>query len=150
VTTTAILLSSLALVLSLASLAWQSWTWLRSGPVLRVELSDFLTDAASGPGEGLHYFLQVTVINRGRAATTIDAWGIEPPHGSTLVAVHSARFSTRLPARVEPHASLAMFMPADTVRSFSEQHGVPYSALRVWVRPAAGKPVYARKGIPLD
>jgi len=150
VTTTAIILSSLALVLSMASLAWQGWTWVRSGPVLRVELSNFLTDAASVPGEGLRNFLQVTVINRGRAATTIVAWGIERPGGSSMVAVHSERFSDRLPARVEPHASLTVFTPAESVRAFSERHGAPYSSLRVWARPAAGKPVYAKKSIPLD
>src|SRR4051794_38334838 len=71
VTTTAVILSVLALILSLASLGWQTWTWARSGPVLRVKVAAILTDAG-GLSADPAFYLQTTVVNRGRAAATIN------------------------------------------------------------------------------
>lgn len=146
------ILSSLALVLSLASLGWQAWTWLRSGPVLRVEVSNIITDAGStsayGAGTPEHY-VQVTVVNRGRAAATINTWGIETPGGKNLFVTQPLPFSDRLPARVEPHSSLSMHILGDELRRQAAEHRIPFHAMRAWVRPATGKQVYAKKSIPL-
>lgn len=152
VTTTAVILSVLALVLSLASLGWQAWTWLRSGPVLLVEVSNIITDAGStsayGAGTPEHY-VQVTVVNRGRAAATINTWGIETPGGKNIFVVQPLPFSDRLPARVEPHSSLSVHILADAIRQHAAEHRIPLKAMRAWVRPATGKQVYAKRSVPL-
>jgi hypothetical protein len=153
VTATAIILSSAALVLSLVSLGWQAWSWSRSGPVLRVELSNIITDLggptnAYGVGQPEHY-VEVKAVNRGRAAVTIQTWGIELPGGNNIFATEPLLFSERLPARVEPHSSASFHMAGDAIREHAATQGIPFTKMRPWVQPASGKRVYAKTRVPL-
>jgi hypothetical protein len=154
----AVVISVIALMLSLASLSWQAWSWLRSGPVLRVQVTNILADSGRTSAYGnseLENYVEVTVINHGRAAATINTWGIRMPSGENMFVIQPIYFSERLPARVEPHASLSLHVEADELRKHSARHGIPFKAMRPWVQSATGKKVYAKslfwnRGVPLD
>lgn len=149
---TAIVISVIALMLSLASLSWQAWSWSRSGPVLRVKATNIIADSgrtnAYGIAEPDHY-VEVTVINHGRAAASVTTWGIEMPDKTNLFVTRPLPFSQRLPARVEPHGSLSLHIEAEELRKHSAQHKVPFEAMRPWVKAATGRQVYAKTGVPL-
>lgn len=142
------MLSIIAIVLSLLSLAWQTWTWSRSGPVLRVESAAIITDAGNLVGEA-ELFIQVRVSNRGRSAATITGWGIEAPGGGSLFQLRPLGFSTKLPARVESHSDASFYMPVDGIREQAARQRIPSDKLRAWAQPASGKKVYARKPVPV-
>jgi hypothetical protein len=153
VTTTALILSILALVLSLGSLSWQAWSWFRSGPVLRVKVTNIVADSgrisAYGIPEPDHY-VQVEVVNHGRAAATISTWGIELPGGESMFVTLPPPISDRLPGRLEPHASLRLHVEGEELRKLSRERGVPFKAMRPWVASATGRKIYARSGVPLE
>jgi hypothetical protein len=149
VTVTAVILSVLALVLSLASLSWQAWTWSRSGPVLRVEVTNMVTDAGSTYGGTPEHYVEVKAVNRGRAAATIQTWGIEVPGGGSIFVMQPLSFSQRLPARVEPHSSASFHIAGDEIWKVSAEKGIPLTKMRPWVQPASGKRIYAKRPVPL-
>jgi hypothetical protein len=148
VVTAPVIVSLLALVLSVASLSWQAWSWYHSGPVLRVKTADFWTDAGNPESQVPDHYVAITITNHGRAAATAQAWGIEDPSGESLTVPSPWPFSDALPARVEPHASASFYVRGATLEDHSEELGVPYKKLRPWVQLATGKKVYARKGLP--
>lgn len=146
-TATAIILSVLALVLSAASLSWQAWSWSRSGPVLRVDVTNAITDGETA-GVPDHYVC-VEVVNYGRAAATVGSWGIEMPDKTNLVVLAPHHLSERLPARVESHASARFVVLAEHLRRRHAETGDPFEKMRPWVSTSAGKRVYSRKSVPL-
>lgn len=144
VTTTAVVLATSALVLSLASLGWQAWTWLHSGPVIRVHTSNTIT-----PGYGAGHYVEVKAINHGRAAATITNWGIAVSDRENLFVTQRLPMSDDLPARVEPHASVSMYVEADELRRVAAERRVPFAVMKPWVQSATGRKTYASKGVPL-
>ncbi|MFD5785871.1 hypothetical protein ACFWH1_04455 [Streptomyces sp. NPDC127037] len=100
-------IASTALVLSVASLSWQAWSWWWSGPIIKV------TGAADSPifeGQqsdlGYHY---IEAVNTGRAAATIEAFGVILPSGLKPVRHKQDDLDAvepcTLPYRLEPHSS---------------------------------------------
>ncbi|MGW4309502.1 hypothetical protein V6574_19285 [Streptomyces sp. SM1P] len=97
----------LALVLSVLSLLWQAWSWWRSGPIIRVTGG---TDSPvfEGQRSDLSY-RYIEAVNTGRAAATIEAFGVTLPSGlkpirhgqDDLDAVEPCA----LPYRLEPNSS---------------------------------------------
>lgn len=143
---TALVMSILAVVLSAVSIAWQAWSWRRSGPVLRV------TAAASVVGtsdDDVEHFVSVTVANTGRAAATVEGWGFNLRNGGDYVVLRPPPFSARVPTRIEPHASATFFVGADGLRQRIIEAGVAFEDVRPFVRTAAGERVFSKEPVPL-
>lgn len=135
-----------ALVLSILSLGWQAWSWSRSGPVVRVEVSNGVTDAETGEPE--HYVI-VEAVNRGRAATTITGWGFAVPGGANIHKTTRLRISDELPFRLEPHSKARFAIEGDGLREQHATRGIPYTKMIPWVDLASGKRVKCKKSVPL-
>jgi hypothetical protein len=141
-----LLIAVLGLVLAVLSLAWQAWTWSRSGPVLSLSTSNQFPSYADHLGDHL---VCLTVVNKGRAATTIQAWGIELPDGGNIVSWNNPPWFTQLPQRLEPHASVDLRIDAEELRQVAAERSVPFDSMRPWVRAGDGRQYYAR-GVPLS
>lgn len=111
--------------------------------------TNVLTNAGSPYGGVPDHYVGVSVINAGRAAATVQSWGIEEPSGKSIVVTSPWAFSDKLPARVEPARLGDLLCTREDVRKHAEERGAPYKKLRPWVQVATGKKVYARKGVPL-
>lgn len=141
-------LSIIALVLSVVALAWQAWTWLRSGPVIKVTVSQTLPLYPNHAGD---WHTSVAAVNSGRAATTITSFGFETADGRTLYTSSPAAWSDRLPHRLEPHSSASRHAPTDELTQTCADNSTQYQQLRAWVAGGSGKKVYARtRGIKLQ
>jgi hypothetical protein len=138
-----------ALALSLISLGWQAWTWARGGPILKVEVSNAVTDVGLFTGEPEH-FVCVTAINTGGSALTVDTWGIELPDGRSIFATRPDDFSGPPKARLEPGESVDYYIHADDVRGHASLNRVRFDDMRPWVRTAAGVKRYSKKPVPLE
>ncbi|TNC23784.1 hypothetical protein [Amycolatopsis alkalitolerans] len=102
-----------------------------------------------GSGVGDHY-VEVMATNRGRAATTVESWGIElPATNETAIPATQAPWSTSLPHRLEPHSNATFYVLADEVRSIVAQKRTTFRDLRPFVRLSTGQKVYGR-GVPLS
>lgn len=125
-------LAILGVVLAVASLAWQAWSWQHSGPVVKVRgTSSFLTTSSE-------LWLHVEATNTGRAPCTVEAWGVLVPPDGQIVQPNPWPISAPLPYRLESHASASWFMHQSELHQVSQQRGVPLSAMRPFVR-IAGK-----------
>lgn len=136
-----------ALGLSVLSLAWQAWTWRNSGPVVRVEVSNAITDAVT-PGEAEH-FVAVDVFNSGRAATSITGWGIAMQGAGNMYVTRPPRISASLPSRLEPHSKVSFFVGADELRRARQDRDVPFDQMHPWVDLGSGRRVHCKKPVPL-
>ncbi|MFI2358157.1 hypothetical protein OG582_11925 [Streptomyces anulatus] len=126
-----VVISVIALVISLVSLGWQVITWLRSGPVIKVKGHAAIPVVNENPGE-LH--LSVTAVNRGRAPATITGWGLRLPNGSSVVP-RSAELPgvNPLPHRLESHAESSWYILHAALEEAAQTHQVELSQLRPFV-----------------
>ncbi|MEU3555068.1 hypothetical protein [Streptomyces fragilis] len=97
----------IALVLSVVSLLWQAWSWWRSGPIIEVA-AGIDSPVFEGQRSDLAYHY-IQAMNNGRAAATIEAFGVALPSGIRPIS-HTqedlpAVEPCRLPYRLEPHFS---------------------------------------------
>lgn len=143
---TALLMSILAVVLSAVSIAWQAWSWRRSGPVLRVTTA---ASVAAVSDDHVEHFVSVSVANTGRAAATVEGWGFRLPNGMDYVVLRPPPFSAQVPMRVEPHASATFLVGADELRHHIIKAGVAFKDVRPFVRTAADKRVFSEAPVPL-
>jgi hypothetical protein len=104
-------LSTAAIVLSSTSLAWQVWTWSRTGPRVTAEVRF---------GNGT--YPSITVRNHGRAAMTVDSvrlhetrfYGTQPGHG---LPDHMPQLAgPDLPHRLESLSSATWVYPVEGIR----------------------------------
>lgn len=118
-----LVLAIVGTVTGVLSLAWQTYTWKKSGPDVKVTATN--TFPVFGDNLGEHH-LTVTAANTGRAPITVTVWGIEMPgHGSIITRV-PIPWSTPLPHRLEPHSSADFHMEAHEVRTAAHKYGVRY------------------------
>lgn len=91
--------AGLGVALGVASLAWQAWTWRRSGPHVDVK-----TGAAMVPYVGDHVsdVVSVEARNKGRAATQITGWGLDLDDKRQFVFTQDLPGNTPLPTTIEP------------------------------------------------
>lgn len=137
-------LAILGLVLSLLSLLWQGYTWRRNGAVLRVKVTNSFP--VYGDQLGDHY-VTVTVVNEGRAATTVTGWGIDMGGHGNLTHLTPVSWSTQLPHRLEAGAEASFHMPADGIRHHRAATGMAYSSMVPWVRSAGDRRHVAKAGL---
>ena len=142
--TPSVVVSILALVLSIVSLSWQTWTWRRSGPMLETN--------AVRVRAGSDRYVKVEAINSGRSAATVKDWGFELPDGRQVKPGRkdpaAKRRSASLPARVDSHGIVGFYVPLAELQDLSAEAGTP--GLRAWVKTAAGKRVYATETISVS
>ncbi|ROR89335.1 hypothetical protein [Nocardioides aurantiacus] len=136
----------IALGLSLVSLAWQAWSWKRTGPVVKVQVTNAITDAVTGEPE---HYVEVDAVNKGRSATTIMGWGFSMPDGGNVHQMNPLRISEKIPFRLEPHSRARFFIEGDALRNVHRERNIPFKAMRPWVDLASGKRVRCRKSVPL-
>ncbi|WP_205474450.1 hypothetical protein [Nocardioides sp. SYSU D00038] len=141
-----IAISLVALSLSVVSLAWQAWSWKNSGPVIKVNVSNAVTDAVTGTAE--HYVV-VEAVNKGRAAATITGWGFGMPDGGNVHKMVPLRISDPIPHRLEPHSKATYFIEGDALRDVHRDRSIPFNKMRPWVDLASGKRVQCKKSVPL-
>ena len=138
----ALIVSIVALVLSIGSLSWQVWSWRRSGPVVRVTVSN-IVPTYQGQGTG-DWHTAVTATNTGRAATTVTTWAFELPNGHNSFTIYPVPISAPLPFRLEAHASASWYVPTQELMTMCAENHVDHKELRAWVEVGTGK-VYADK-----
>lgn len=102
-----LVVSIIALVLSLASISWQAWSWWWSGPIVKVTgASDSPIYEGQQSDLGYHY---IQVVNTGRAAATIEAFGVTLPSGLKPIRYRQDDLDAvepcALPYRLESHSS---------------------------------------------
>lgn len=134
--------SIIALVLSVLSLGWQAWTWLRAGPVVSVAVAQSLPVYRNSAGE---WHTTVTATNKGRSAVTVSSWGFALPNGRTLYTANPAPWSEKLPHRLEPQSSANWHVDTDEIKQACSEHAVRYQDLRAWVSLGNGTKSHSRK-----
>ena len=131
--TATVILSIVALALSVASLSWQAWAWSRNGPRLRMGVSRIQVTY----GEDLT--LQLTIANAGRAAATVVDVRVQlidgGRHRVTVV-------DQGLPAGIEPYASAVLWAGFEP----PEASSVPVEA---WATTATRKVIKTRTTLDL-
>lgn len=142
-----IVLSSVAVGLSVISLGWQATSWLWSGP--RIKLS-CLKSLATSPDGHTFQLLTIKVVNRGRFATTVEGWGLLLPDGSTVVVPQGTSLlpSPHLPHRLEGHSSEKWHMSAEGVRKTCREGGFSVDVVRPFV-DVSGTTRKGKRGLPL-
>lgn len=139
-------ISIAALAIAGFSLAWQIWSWARSGPRVKVSVvySSPVLDGYVGKS---HVVVQAS--NTGRAATTVEGFGFEVPGGFSFVVPEPATWSAKLPYRLEPHASAAWHVSADQLAAACRAESVRPEDLRAWVQTVGGRKCAAKGGVKL-
>src|SRR3546814_712746 len=128
------------------SLGWQAWSWRSNGPVVKVNVSNAVTDAVTGQPE--HYVV-VEAVNKGRAPATITGWGIGMPGGGNVHKMVPLRISDSIPHRLEPHSKASFFIEGDALRDVHRDRGIPFTKMTPWVDLASGKRVRCKKTVQL-
>jgi hypothetical protein len=101
---------------------------------IRVEISEV---GLSGVGSAV----QVKVVNKGRAATRIEYWGVvDIPSGNTIswAAVEDATQLSR-ESVVPPHDSLALYIPATKLKEILGALGSTKASIRGRVLTSTGR-----------
>src|SRR5437867_4494533 len=122
---TSVMISVIALVVSIASITWSAWTWLRTGPVIKVSTSNAFL--AYGSQLSARH-LSVNVENRGRGAATVESYGFLVPHGGKIVGMGTPLFTAPpLPHRLDSHSSVSWYMPFSDVDRICQERNIAYS-----------------------
>ena len=142
-----LILGIIGTVTGVGALAWEVITWKRSGPVVRVKVTQALPTYSDHVGDPL---TSVTATNSGRAPVTVTSWGLQLPDGQTMFVQQPFPGSDKLPYRLEQGASGTWRIETTQVAETCRAQGTGYADLRGYVNLATGETVYARrKGIQL-
>jgi hypothetical protein len=139
-TAAALIVSIIALVLSVASLSWQAYSWSRAGPIVTLR-----TGWAYGVG-GLdgEKWIVITAHNSGRGSVQITGWALDTPNGQTIVAVTPGPHSTPLSRPLDGGSEAQWFMAAAAVQSECTRLGTRVEDLLARVTLGSGKAAVAR------
>lgn len=143
--TAALIVSIIALVLSVASLGWQAWSWRRTGPVVTVE-----TAWAYAVGPQMFEMLTITARNRGRSPVQVTNYSFTTPHGMQFVVPDPIPFSTPLKQPLEGGHEATYYFDAAYLKDQCRQRGLGVGQLRPRVTLGTGKQVVGRKGPAVD
>ena len=132
-----------------AALIWQIATWRRLAHNVKVtRTQSWVPDIYGNLGEDL---VCIEARNVGASAVTVTNWGIALGRGGrNLVVLYPLPLSTTLPHRLEPGASMNLFVLADALAQAKIDNAVPLKRMRGWVGLATGKKVYAKRGVPVS
>ena len=140
-------LAVLGIVLALGSLTWQIVSWRLGGPRVKARIQNMVMVS---PVDGPTPVVEVTAINKGRAAINITMWGFTLPalkdKGNEAILVMppigDPFFGPPLPFRLEGHSSGSWRMGVEGIRTGFEQSSTPLDiAIQGWVTLATGKRV---------
>ncbi|WP_188422829.1 hypothetical protein [Mycetocola zhadangensis] len=130
-----------------AALVWQVATWRKSTHNVKVRAENRWIAYADGSlSEDL---VCVIAHNTGSGAVTIENWGIAVRKHGNLAAIRPHPQSAILPHRLEPGASAAFHIEANSLRQKSSERGVPFGQMKPWVRLGTGQRILAGRGVPL-
>lgn len=121
-------IATIALVLSVASLSWQAWSWWRSGPIIKVTgASDSPIFEGQQSDLGYHY---IQAENTGRAAATIEAFGVILPSGLKPVRHRQDDLEAveprMLPLRLEPRTSARWYFTTQIFQGEEVAETLPF------------------------
>jgi hypothetical protein len=143
-----LIISIIALVMSTAALAWSAWSWVHSGPVVRVDPHIPLPNDEFPPGD---LPVEVRATNRGRGPVTIEDWGYKANNGREARMIEGIPPSVKVPFRLEPGDEASWYLPRH--QAINLCHDLLESAhqkVRAFVVLGSGKVRYARhRGIGL-
>jgi hypothetical protein len=94
-----VVLSIIAIVLSITSLAWQVASWKLSGPVVKVTAAQTLPVYGQSVGD---WHVAVSAHNSGRAPVTVTGWGLRLPDRQTIAMIQNLPWSAALPTAWRP------------------------------------------------
>jgi hypothetical protein len=143
---TALVLSIVGVVLAVASLGWQAWTWRRSGPRVVVTTANAFPVYSGRTGE---WHIAVKATNTGRSPITIDGWGFELPDKSDIVLTQPVPWLPQLPHRLDSYTEASWMMDGADFRSTCARRSVSVADARPWVRAAGLGKIYSKGGVPL-
>lgn len=89
-----LILGIIGSVTGIGALAWQFYTWARSGPVITVSTSQGFPVHGNRLGEQT---TGITARNSGRAPITVNSWGLRLPDGQNMVVLDPLPGSAGLP-----------------------------------------------------
>ena len=140
--------AGMAFVLSIVGLVLQWVTWRHSGPRVQVTASQsFIVWAAPDP----QHVLSITARNRGRAATQVTQWWLQPvkrsngsllgrkrwmPAGDHIVFPTQLAGSAPLPTTLDQSSSLGWMVDWRAVENMINKYGV--TAVRPWIGLGSG------------
>jgi hypothetical protein len=136
-----------ALVLSLASLVWQAWTFLASGPRVKVTTANALP---MYDGRGGDWMVTVEATNSGRAPCTVENWGIRLPGDARLITTERPAWIPPVPHRLEPHSSVTFYMAADGIRQIHLERGIPFRDMHPYATISGKGEVLSKDPVPLS
>lgn len=99
----ALVVSCLAILISLGTLGWNIYSWHHTGARLKVRATSLFT---SHPIGGKAKYLAIEAINTGRTATTVTGFGFKIPSGEFLLLMESAIPTANVPSRLDPGDSM--------------------------------------------
>lgn len=140
--TPALIVSIIALTLSIVSLSWQVWSWRRSGPVVTVKTGHAYPTCGSQVGE---HHIYVRAHNSGRTPVQVTSWSLEAPGKRSIVQVRPVSFSTPLPHTLPNGAEAQWFMLGDALDAQCAEMGVRVEDLRAVVNLGTGQAARARR-----
>lgn len=137
-TTAALVLAILSLVMSAFALGWQILLYLLTSH--RVKVKGIWTYA---PGPlGVRRLFGVRAVNVGRQAVTIQHFGLHiPDEGGQLVEPTGVEWDPRLPYRLEPGDEATWHLPAAGVYRTCSERRIDVKSLRPFVRLPGSKEV---------
>lgn len=133
-------LSCIAIVLSIASLGWQAWTWRHAGPVVSVTTGRALPTVGGQVGEWL---ITVTASNTGRLPAQVTGWGLELPGGGQIIPRQEVQFAPPLPHQLAAHSSGTWYVPYLDAEQACAERGISLEQVRGRVSLGSGKTVRA-------
>lgn len=90
----------------------------------------------------------VTAFNTGTSAVTVTHWGIRMGKENAQVTRHFPT-SDNVPYRLEPGGEANFYFPVNSLRERHAETGMPFSAMRPYVRLATRQNILSRRGVPL-
>lgn len=127
-----LVISVVAAFLSMLALGWQIYSWLHSGPRVKVTAQHGF---ALG-GSDLE-FVSITATNSGRLQTVIHEFGFEVPGRRRFVEFQSF-VPIKLPADLPPGGSVSFYFERQRLRRSAEDEGVHPTQLRSFARGGHG------------
>lgn len=134
-------------IAGVAALVWQIATWRKSSH--NVKVTSTMSWFTYPDGSLSDDVVCVTARNVGAGPVTVTSWGIRlGPTREDMVVFRPLPLAATLPHRLEPGASMSVFIHAADVWRAEAEKGIPTSAMRAWVRLATDKQVFAKRGMP--
>lgn len=115
-----VVISLVAICLSVISLTWQILSWRLGGSRIKASTNSFIT---VGTAPDLH-LLGLTATNRGRAATEVHYMALELPGNRSLAPMPNPVHDIKMPRKLEPGGQTTISYPHQVVLQGLAEQGV--------------------------